>query len=891
MTTVKRGLARFTALFTKGADEQRLNEEFEQHIAMAAEDNLRSGMSPEEARRQALQAFGAVEANKERYRDQRGLPWLESILSDTVFGWRQIKKHRTASAAAVLSLALATGACLSAFRIMDALLWRPLPVADPQQLFALARTGVGFDGKPAEFDGWAYPAFERMRSAVAGDAELLAISYAQPLDLTYRSDQDMEKATVQYVSGRMFPSFGLNPAAGRLLTEDDDRRPGAHPYAVLSGDYWARRFGSDANVVGRTFHLGDRIFQIAGVGPASFTGTETGVVVDIFLPTMMQPAVVRDDTTWHRTFARLRPGAAIEPVRQRLQAASRSFELQRAKGFTGMTKEAIDKFLDQQLVLRPAMSGASGIQQQYRRSLLIVGVLVILILLIACVNVANLMTARAAARAREMALRVSLGAGRSRLIQLVLMESAILACLASAAGALFSIWSVPFVISQINPVDNPVRLALPVDLRALGFGVLLTASVILLFGLLPALRASAVKPASALKGGDDPHARRRTMQVLIAAQVAFCFLVLFVSGLFAATFDRLSKRPLGFSSENVITLDTIAQQAQPSIFWDQILERLRAMPGVETAALAKWPLLNGFATNHFISVNGAPPSPVLAYFWDVSPGWMNTMKMEFVEGRDFRQSDTSPGSAIVNQTFARQYFGDERPLGRSFDRGRRRYRVIGVVRDTPYRNLREPFLPVAFVPMQALAAGATLEPLREATFIVRGSAGAPLALASALRAEIIRARPDFRVSNVRRQKDFVLAQTLRERLLAMMGLFFAGVSVLLAGIGLYGVLDYSVLQRRREIGIRIAIGARSAGIARLVTGQTFAMVLAGAVAGLGLGMWSARYLESLLYEVHATDSGMLLFPALAIPALALLAALVPVLRAVRIDPIAMLRSE
>src|ERR1019366_300847 len=531
-------------------------------------------------------------------------------------------------------------------------------------------------------------------------------------------------------------------------------------------------------------------------------------------------------------------------------------------------------------------------QKNYRVSLVALGVLVALVLLIACANVANLMTAQAASRAREMALRVSIGAGRGRLGQLVLVESAILALLAGAIGGLFAWWSAPFVVGMINPPDNPVRLFLPADWRGPGFGLALTLGVMLLFGLTPALRASAVKPASALKGGEDPHTRRRMMHALIAAQVAFCFLVLFVAGLFAATFERLSNRPTGFVADRLLTLDTVAQRAEAPVFWDQVAEHLRGVPGVEAVALAGWPLLAGGSWNGFVSVNGAPPGPILAYFLSVSPGWTDAMKIPFIDGRDFRPSDMSPGVAIINETFAKQFFHGENPIGQSIKKGDDlRCQVVGVVRDAPYRNIREPILPVVYVPIHRIEANGALRSEGEATFIVRTSSENPLALASILRREVPRARPEFRVSNIRTQAELVRAQTLRERLLAMLGLFFAAVSLLLAAVGLYGVLDYSVLQRRREIGIRMAIGAPAGSIARLVTVEIFAMVLMGALAGVALGMASVRYIEALLYQVKAGGPAMLALPAVTILAAALLAALPAVFHAVRIDPVAMLRAE
>jgi predicted permease len=866
----------------------RLSREIDEEIRAHFEEAIEHGRDPAETRR----AFGSALRYSEESRDVRLIAWLDSLRADAIFGWRQLMKRKATSAAAILSLALAIGACTGAFRLIDALLLRPLPVADPQHLYALSRSGIGFDGKPATFDGWAYPSFRLMRAAVNDQAELMAVSYAQRMDLTYKSDQEMERAEVQYVSGWMFGTFGLRPAVGRLLTENDDLKPRAHPYAVLSYDYWTRRFGRDPSIVGRKFRMGDDIYQIVGVGPQAFTGTETGTVTDVFVPTMMHPAVVHDDWTWHRTLVRLKPRVDREPLRAKLDATSRAFEEERAKGFTGMSKQDIEKFLDQKLVLQPAAAGASGLQSDYRVSLVALGVLVALVLLIACANVANLMSAQAASRAREMALRVSIGAGRWRLVQLVLVESAWLALLAGALGAVFAWWSAPFVVGMINPPDNPARLNLPADWRVLGFGLALTLVVMLSFGLTPALRASAVKPASALKGGEDPHTRRRMMHALIAAQVAFCFLVLFVAGLFAATFERLSNRPIGFAADRLLIVETVAARDEAPVAWDQVAEHLRGVHGVRSVALAGWPLLGGNTRNGFISVNGAPPGPDLAYFLPVSPGWMDAMKIPFTEGEDFRPNDTSPGVAIINETFVKQFFKGENPIGKSFEKvGDIRCRVVGVVRDAPYRSMREPILPSAYVPIHSIDAKGALQPIHDATFMVRTSNANPMALASVLRREIPRARPEFRVSNIRTQADLVRAQTLRERLLAMLGLFFAGVALLLAGIGLYGVLDYSVLQRRREIGIRMAIGAPTGSIARLVTVEVFSMVLAGAIAGVALGMASVRYIEALLYQVKAGDPAMLALPSLTILAAALLAALPAVVHAVRIDPAAMLRAE
>jgi len=866
----------------------RLGREIEEELRSHVDEAIAQGRDAAEARR----AFGDPLRQREESRDIRLVPWLDSLRADAIFGWRQLAKRKVTSAAAVASLALGIGACTAAFRLIDAVLLRPLPIAKPELLYEVSRKGIDFDGKPASVDSWAYPSFRLMRAAVKDRAELIAVSYAESTDLTYKSDEEMEKAYVEYVSGWMFGAFGLRPAAGRLFTENDDVKPGGHPYAVLSYDYWTHRFGNDPKAIGRTFRMNGSIYQIIGVAEAPFTGTEPGTVAGIFLPTMMHPGAVHDDWTWHRTLALLKPGVAVEPVRAILNATSHAFEEERAKGFKGMSQENIEKFLAQTVVLEPAAAGASGLQQDYRTALLALAVLVALVLLIACANVANLLTAQAASRAREMALRVSIGAGRARLLQLVLVESAMIACLAAALGGLFAWWAAPFVVARINPPDNPARLALPADWRIFGFGLLLTLGVTLLFGLAPALRASAVNPASALKGGADPHARRRSMHALIAVQAAFCFLVLFLAGLFAATFQRLSHKPTGFSAAGVVNLESIAEHGQPPVNWQQVAEHLRTVPGVGSVGVAGWPLLAGGSWNGFVSVNGAPPGPVLAYFLKVSPGWMDAMKLPLVDGRDFRPSDTFPGAAIVNETFVKQFFNGVPPIGISFAKDTNRFNVVvGVVRDAPYQNLREATLPVAYVPFQSLDSEGMAMPMREGNFVVRTSAANPMALASILRREVASARPGFRVSNIRTQQEIDDSHMVRERLLAMLALFFALVALLLASVGMYGVLDYSVLRRRREIGIRMAIGARPGGIARLVTLDIFAMVLAGALGGLALGAESVRYVEPLFYRVQATSLGAMALPSLAILGAALLAALPAVIRAVRIDPVTMLREE
>ncbi|MGA2576875.1 MAG: ABC transporter permease [Bryobacteraceae bacterium] len=878
--------SRIANVFRDDRLTREIDEEFDSHI----DEAIQQGRDPAEASR----AFGSALRQREESRDARIVAWLGALRADAVFGWRQLMKRKVTSAAAIMSLALGTGACTAAFRLIDALLLRPLPVASPERLYVLARQGINPAGRFFVSESAEYPLFRRLRAAVKDQAELIAISYADRTDLTYGSDEDMEKAWRQYVSGWMFGSFGLKPDVGRLLTENDDVTPGAHPYAVLSYDYWTRRFGRDPKAIGRTFRAGNELFEIVGVAPPHFTGTETGLAIDIFLPTMMHPGVASADSSWLRPFVQLRPGVARQAAGERLRAVFQAWQEERAKGFSGRPKRMIDAFLHQKLLLEPAGSGISDIQKEYRSALAALGLLVALVLLIASANVANLMTAQATARAREMALRVSIGAGRWRMVQLVLVESAMLACVAAALGCLFAWWAAPFVAGRINPPDDPVRLFLPADCRVLAFVLAMTVGITCLFGLAPALRASAVEPAGALKGGEDPHGRRRTMHALIAAQAAFCFVVLFVAGLFVATLDRLSSQPTGFSSERLLTVDTVARRPQPPVLWDQAAEHLRETPGVEKVALAGWPLLSGNGWNSFVSIDGVSAGDSLAYFLAVSPGWLETMKIPLIDGRDLQAGDEFPSVAMVNEAFAKAYFGGEDPVGKWFEpwgSQRDRIRIVGLVRDARYRNMREPITATAYVPFARIDAQGAWVPQSSGAFIVRTSSRNPLAMASILRREVPRGRPEFRVSNISTQQELIARHTVRERLLAALALFFAAVAVLLGGVGMYGVLDYSVLQRRREISIRMAVGAPAGGIARLVTTDVFLMVLAGAVAGLLLGMASVRYIAALLYQVKPTGMAMLALPAVAILVVALLAALPAVFHAVRTDPAAMLRAE
>jgi len=880
--------------------QTKVHREIEEELA----DHIDYGVKAGRSRAEIERALGGLLHQRETTTDVKLAVWLDSLKSDALFGVRQLRSRPTATAAAVLSLALAIGSITAAFRLIDAVLLRPLPVASPLSLYTLAFSYVdSATGKTEENDGFSYPLFREFRRAAGDDADLMVVSGSGRVDVTYGSDDEMERAYRQQVSGTHFGILGLQPALGRLLTQADDVTPGGHPIAVLSYDYWNRRFGRDPKVIGRTFRFGTVVYEIIGVVQRGYTGTEPGSMTDFFIPAMQNAKAINEaGWSWMRIWMRPKAGANLEQLRQRLQAAMSAHRRERLKEWPADAEQKRkDEFVNTPLVVNPAAAGTSFTQRQYRQSLYILAFVVLLVLLIACANVANLLTAQAAARAKEMALRVSIGAGRGRLVQLMLVESLILAIVATVAGGLFSWWAAPVVVGMINPPDNPLRLVMPADWRVLGFSAAVALGVTVLFGLAPALRASAVKPTNALKGGDDPHSRRRLMNALVAVQVAFCFIVHFGAGLFVGTFERLSTQPTGFSSDRVLLLeaDVKGSVKRPQVNWEEITSRIRETPGVEAVGYAGWALMSGNGWSSDVRFQGKLPSDsITPYFLGVSKNWLEAMRIGLIDGRDFlsgerparlnEQKEPVDGPAIVNEAFAKKYFDGQNPVGKSFetlDRDNKPLRnvIVGYTKDARYRNMREPLRPTVYVPFDNRSDG---------TFVVRANSDAGmLSLALPLRKLVSSTRPEFRVSNVRTQAELVRNQTIRERLLATVSFFFAVVALVLAAVGLYGVMHYAVLQRRREIGIRMALGARAGHVARQVSADVFLMLIVGSGVGLIAGLASERYIQTLLYGVKGTDLAVLATPLITLVTATLLAALPPVMSATRTDPVTALRSE
>ena len=894
--------SRLTNVFRPGGLERELDEELEFHMEERVRELTDAGLAREDAARQVALRFGNRLRLREESRDVKLLPWLDSLLRDVRLAARMMRKNAAVTAAAVVSLSLALGACVAAFSLVDALILRPLPVRQPDRLVYL--TFPTYTPERPEADTFNDPLFLRLRDAGRGRVDLFAMSTQVMRRVTFGdSGGEKESVRTQFVSGDAFGLLGPVPALGRLFTRQDDSRPGDHPVAVVSHAFWMRRFGGDPAIVGRWFALdGDgrgaqgRQFQIVGVTEPRFTGVEPGRPTDLWLPyAMYNPrAFGNADFGWFRIVGRLSDNVAPGQAQSVLQAAFTNFRRVRSLSIgRNPSPERLAQFLNTPLYVRSAANGTSPLRREFARSLWILSAIAVLVLLIAGSNVANLFLARTAARAREMALRLSLGAGRGRLIQQMLAESTLVAAAACALGLLFAGAAAPSVVRMLGSADDPVHLDLSLHWRTVAFSAGLTVLTAALFGIAPALRASGIAPMTALKtGAGGAGVRVGVMRPFVAVQVAFGLVVLFVGSLLVLSFVKVSSVNPGFATSNVLVLSLEAaagsEPNQKRAALLQVLDRLRGIPGVQAASAADYNAV-GRAWTYQVGVPGTAHDTIEATMAPVTPGFFETMNIPMLAGRAFVSRDMDAGATvmIVSDAFARRYFGSQPAVGRVFqgrfglsDDTAGQYEIVGVAADTRY-DLRKPAAPVIYIPL----------PLRTVGRLYVRAAGDPALLASRLREEIRAANTTLRVTSVTSQSAVVDATLLRERLLAMLSGFFALVGLALAAVGLYGVLSYAVVQRTREIGIRVALGAGHAPVIRTVVAETGGAAFAGVAGGLAAALYLSRFVEALVFEVTPLDFWSVALPLGTLLVAAVLAASLPALRAMRVDPIVALRHE
>ena len=895
--------SRIANALRSGRAASDLTDELQFHLDQRTADLVRRGLPRAEAERAARRQLGNSLQLRETSRDVKSAVWLESLLQDFRFGLRMILKYRKASLAAVASLGLAVGACTAAFALVDALLFRPLPIAAPHELVSLVRLlppSLSPGNQPQESRFFSYPQYRLLRDAAAGQADLFAITTGMTLALFDDSGEFGGRLRVETISGEGFRLLGIRPALGRLIQPDDDSPANPNPVAVISYGYWKRRFGGDPAALGARLRMAGRSFQIVGIAAPAFSGVEPGYLVDAWIPpsSLGDPrSLANPDAGAIQVWGRIPTHVNRTELRSRFQAAVTNFLRDRVRinPPRNLRGPQVEQFVNAPLEIRDASTGAASIFRiEFSRPLMILSLICALLLLLACSNVATLTLARASARDTEMALRISLGAGRSRLIRQMLIESGQIAFAACILSVILAALAAPAIVARLGSSEFPAWLDVAPRATTLGFAVAISLLSGMFFGIVPAVRASAASPETALKTGATRHSSRvGPLHWMLAAQIGFSVAVLFLSGLLLVSFRRLTSVDLGFASTNVVLLELAPRQLEtPSRNQAAgLLAVVRGLPGVQAASISDQRPMGDFMmwiATPMIRLPGRSNETVRPREVPVSTGFFDTMRIRWIAGRDFRPEEITADSpaVIVNQAFVNTFLPGQDAIGGRFEKigdGPEPVpqQIVGVVGNSRWNNVREPEEPSIYTP---------LHDLRTATLSIRtGPYAEPLI--PALRKQVAAATPVFSVRGSILLQDQIDNTLIRERLLAILAGFFSVLALLLSAIGLYGVIDCVALRRTREIGIRIALGARRESVVAVIVAHTSVFVLLGVGAGIAAGIGLGRYLASQLFAVKPTDFWSLTGPIAGILLVALAAALPPALRAANADPLIALKYE
>jgi predicted permease len=878
------------ALHPQRLDDE-LAEELRDHLERRAAALRDEGAGPADARRQATLGFGNVALFREQSRDIRLWPALESTIQDARYAWRGMRKSPAFTVTAVLSLSLAIGSITAMYSIVDAALLRPLPVPEPDRLFTLAMPEIDHAGQTVsnERELFDYPLYLQLRAAAQDSARLALFRPADRVEGQLGDpDAPVEKITEQFVSGEAFDILRVPSALGRVFSAEDDGLPGVR-VVVLSHDYWRRRFNLDPGVLGQRILLDGRPCNIVGVAGPGFSGVEPGKFVDVWLPaSSFDPgAFSNPDSSWLTITGRLTTGATREQLQARLQPSFHHDQESRVTRNPTMSPAMRQRLLDMAIRVNPGV-GASDFRRTFARPLWIVFGVAVGILVIACANVASLLLARSSARTGEMALRVSLGAARSRLVRLLLTESLLLSVLSGALAWLLARLAAPLLVRMLSTGGDPVRFALAVDARVLAFCAGVCALSTVSFGMLPAWQAAGVRPIQLLRRVSSQGSRLRMGRLFVSAQVAFAFCLVIAGAAFLFTLRNLTTLQLGFDPKGVAVL-TIGVRSNPIqnglLVAQQLQTRVADFPDVQAVAYGWWAMFDGRPRMEHVRVAGKPPSGRDEIFARVSPGYLAALKIPLLAGRDFNIHDNEGGPrvpTIVNQGFARRYFGSDAVVGREFQRADgTTHQIVGVAASAYYSDLRSGPEAIAFFPMK---------PPRQFALYVRSTVD-PGPLAQRVEREARALGAGTHVVEVT-TLDTLVGNTLRrEKLLAGLGGVFAALGLLLAAIGLFGLLNYTVLRRTKEIGIRAALGARPLELVGLVLRDLYGMLAGGMVVGLMGAFALMRVTRSLLFGVGAADPLLIGSATVVFLVTALVAGGLPARRVAAIDPIAALARD
>jgi putative ABC transport system permease protein len=819
----------------------------------------------------------------------------DAILQDVRYALRALRSSPGFAAVAILSLALGIGANTAIFSLIDSVILKTLPVSHPEQLLQVTM------GKNASFTN---PIWEQLRDRQDVFSGMFAYGGGR---FNLAAGGEARYAEGNFASGQFFETLGLHAIIGRTFTMADDQR-GCPATAVISYGFWQREYGGRADAVGKTVSLDNHPFEILGVIPPGFTGFDVGSDKDVYVPVCTEK-IIHGETTmldqrsawWLRVIGRPKPLITANQAEARLKTlAGQIFEATVPPRYKAEDQQ---RYRKNTFDIQSAANGLSNVRRQYQQALMVLMAIVGVVLLIACANVANLLLARSAARQHEIAIRMALGSGRARLMRQLLTESMVLSLSGAALGILFAQWGTRLLVSFLSSGGNKVFLDLGLDVRVLAFTAGVAVLTGLLFGLAPAWRGTRVEPQSAMKAngrGVIEGSRFGLGKTLVVVQVALSLVLVVGAGLMLTTFFRLERLDPGFEREHILLVSVdlrnghYPQERRGAVF-EEMLQHLRTLPGVRSASASRMTPISGGFWNQDLQIEGymsKGKDDTLVYFNQVSDRFFETLGTGMLAGRDFNSHDTpeSPKVAVVNQTLANKFFSGQNPIGKRYraEEGNKLsdvVEIIGVVKDAKYGTLREEILPTAY-----LATNQNGKPDQSMTFEVRVTAGAPTALVSGVKSSIAEVNRDVSVQfkTLALQVDESLA---RERLLATLSGFFGGLALILAMVGLYGVMSYNVARRRNEIGIRMALGAEQAQVLRMVLREVAVLVALGLVIGLGATIGTTRFVESFLYGLKGNEPWALASAAVVLALVAGLAGFLPARRASRLEPMNALRDE
>ena len=876
---------RLRTLFHRQAVDDDLQRELSLHLDLLARETMADGASHADARRAARLAFGSIDLVTEQCRDTRRLALFDDLLRDLTYAIRGLARSPGFAVTAILSLALGLGANTAIFSLVDAVLLRSLPVQHPQELVFIQAAGTaGPNGAPP------YPCFDRLRREATSFSAMSAFAAD---DLTVTVDGRVEQVFGQVVSGNYFDTLGLHPLAGRLLTADDERLSPA--VAAIGYGYALRRFGSAGEAVGKTLSFRNATYTIVGVTPPEFWGLQPGRQIDVSLPITLERTSLTDaGNFWFEAVARLRPDVTAEQARAQADTIYQSF----AKD-VDWSAETRHNYFDH-IELSAASRGLDRLRTRFSKPLFLLTLVASVVLLIACINLSNLLLVRNAARSREFAIRLATGAGASRLIRQLATETLLLFALGAVSGLLCAYGAVQALTSFFATGRNPIVLDVAIDWRLIGFATLVPLVTGLLSAIWPVLQALQIDPHPAIREGDSRlvSSRRlgRARHVLISGQVALSLALLIAATMFTKTLMNLRAVDLGFSARGILTMSLIPAVRGDDSFagqhvWKDMLSRVRALPGVHTASLSALSPLSGRDSARYVTVAAFQPrreEDRLVHVNHVSEDYFQTFGIALSSGRTFTSSDSSgaPNVVVLNETAARTYFGNRNPIGETVRfSDTEAYQVVGVVRDAKESSVRQAAPRFMFVPIWQ-----PLQQYRRLTLAV-SSPVAPATLASTVAREIHAIDSGTLVSDVITLDDQLDATLVSERLLSMLGASFAVLALGLAAVGTYGVLSYAVSKRRVEFGLRMALGALPAQVVWAVSREVVVQVVVGIAIGLPLAVAAARTAEGLLYGVSVLDPVNYLAAVAVLAVVVCVASSLPTLQACAIDPSEALRRD